>query len=480
MTKRRRNDLGKYQGRYKFYKQRCQEIEDTNQEVSKRQELDINNLTQTVDEKSLEITNLEKGAKQQDLKITKLTNVVSALETVKAQQSLDIAKLAGTTATQSRLIVKLEETAVEQRNNITGLTETILRSTYSINTATRDDEYFDAEFASLAGDIRQWIFRYFRNGPVVQHQDLLPTAQQSMGVVILDYDTRTVRDLGTIVSAKEIEAAVIQRLSQHIFDSPFAFGLCSLKYPSILQAIGGTGRPYIVRYPWGTILQRANTRRLAREKRELHAQMVNMLMKNDQFDTHFREGISLLENDIQKCFGGLAKVGGDHERRHSELHRIAEKAAQLGIETYRQVSEFKLMKTSPGDVYDPRFMEDKLGTVDKVEEEGGSPRHCIVQMVVFPPVLRFGFDEAGEFVKHPIVVRKATVRVIRLAEAGAGAGAGAVIDTRAGGASIAYEAEADQAEEEAEAEILGLCSKLPSTLPNSKVVNFSSIDIDRR
>lgn len=191
---------------------------------------------------------MEKGAKRQGLEITKLTNAVSTLEIIKKHQLFNIAQLTDTTAAQRCSIVKLEETVVEQRHSITGLTETILRSTYSINTATRDDEYFDAEFASLAGEIRQWIFRYFRNGPDVKHQDLSPTAQQSMGVVILDYDTI----LGTKVSAKEIEAAVIQRLSQHIFCSPFAFGLCSLGYPSVFQAIGGTGKPYIVRYPWST------------------------------------------------------------------------------------------------------------------------------------------------------------------------------------------------------------------------------------
>lgn len=62
-----------------------------------------------------------------------------------------------------------------------------------------------------------------------------------------------------------------------------------------------------------------------------------------------------------------------------------------------------------GSEYIPWLMEDRSGTVDEDEEEGNCTHHSVIQMVLFPTVLRWGFDEAGMLSGSPIVIRKATV-----------------------------------------------------------------------
>lgn len=190
--------------------------------------------------RTLEINNLKKTAEEQSLEITILTGAVTVLTETKTQQLLDIAQLKETAAVQSRKIMELTETAAAQSRSITELTEPIF---HSISTPTKYDDYFTAEFASLASDIRQWVFRYFRGGPDVQHQDLPLAAQKCMRAVILGYDA----SLGTTVSAKEIEAAVTQKLSQHIFNRPYVFELCGSSYPLIFDLIGGSSMLHAVR-----------------------------------------------------------------------------------------------------------------------------------------------------------------------------------------------------------------------------------------
>lgn len=145
-----------------------------------------------------------------------------------------------------------------------------------------------------------------------------------------------------------------------------------------------------------------------REKRELHAQTVNMLMRNPCFSTSLNDCVLLVTNEIRGCFDGLAKFGTE-ERRHRALHKIVENTAELWLDTYRQVSRFEIKRIDPGSEYIPWIMEDRSGTVNEDEEEGNSTHHSVVQIVLFPPVLRWGFDEAGMFSESPIVVRKAGV-----------------------------------------------------------------------
>lgn len=236
-------DLKKYYDSSKHYELLCLKLKGSNhpaQEFVKRQELEIRNLTQVAHTRTLEINNLKQAAEQHSLEITTLKGAVSVLTETKAQQLLDIAQLKETAAAQSRKIMELTETAAAQRRSITELTEPVF---HSVSTPTKYDDYFTAEFASLAGDIRQWVFRYFRGGPDVQHQDLPLAAQKSMRAVILGYDAA----LATIVSAKEIEAAVTQRLSRHIFNRPYVFELCGSSYPLIFDLIGGSSMLHAVR-----------------------------------------------------------------------------------------------------------------------------------------------------------------------------------------------------------------------------------------
>lgn len=215
-------DLKKYHDRSKHYRQLWQELESSNRAVQQ--------VVKTADNKSLGITDFRESAKLEIIKLTEINE----------QQLLDIAQLTKTAAVQRRNIADLTEITAIQRLSISGLTETIVRSIYStrsVNTVTRDDDYFDAEFACLAGDIRQWAFRYFRGGPDVQYQDLSPTAQECMRGVVRGCGTVP----GTKISAKEIEATITQRLSQLIFNQSFVFAVYGLKYPSVFEFVGGTG-----------------------------------------------------------------------------------------------------------------------------------------------------------------------------------------------------------------------------------------------
>lgn len=77
------------------------------------------------------------------------------------------------------------------------------------------------------------------------------------------------------------------------------------------------------------------------EKRDLHARTVDLLMKNDWFKNSLHESILLVANDIRECFDSLGRVGSEDQRRIS-LYKIVEKTARLGLETYRQASDFQL------------------------------------------------------------------------------------------------------------------------------------------
>lgn len=136
--------------------------------------------------------------------------------------------------------------------------------------------------------------------------------------------------------------------------------------------------------------------------------MVNMLMKNPCFGNSLNDCVLLVAYEIRGCFDSLAKPGTE-ERRNRALQKIVERAAELWLETYRQVSRFELRRIDPGSEYIPWLMEDRSGTVDEDEEEGNCTHHSVIQMVLFPTVLRWGFDEAGMLSGSPIVIRKATV-----------------------------------------------------------------------
>lgn len=128
-----------------------------------------------------------------------------------------------------------------------------------------------------------------------------------------------------------------------------------------------------------------------------------MIFDKDHYQDHLRHGIQYVEKDLQDCFGFLSK-GDSEEQRRKPLLAIVEQAAKLQVEIFRQVSLFQLYQISPGEQYDPRIMDDISGLVDEDEET----QTFIVRVVVFPAVMRRGFDGDGKF-SDLVVVRKGTV-----------------------------------------------------------------------
>lgn len=139
-----------------------------------------------------------------------------------------------------------------------------------------------------------------------------------------------------------------------------------------------------------------------------------MVTKRKGFNDRFRSGVQKVAKELQDCLDGLAKPNSQ-EPRHKALHAIVEHAAQLELETYRQVSYFRILPITPGSRFIPSLMEDRSGTVDDNEEEDEVKRAggFIVQTVLFPIVERSEYDEAGKFIKPSIIVRKGTVIAIR-------------------------------------------------------------------
>lgn len=132
-----------------------------------------------------------------------------------------------------------------------------------------------------------------------------------------------------------------------------------------------------------------------------------MILEKDPHGEHIRRGIHDAEKDLLNYHGFLPRGDGE-ERRHRSLLAIVEQAGKLQVEVYRQVSTFKLRLINPGSRYDPTLMDDISSLAD--EDEAGT-QTFLVKVVIFPPVLRWGFHEDGKF-SDEVVVRKGTVITI--------------------------------------------------------------------
>lgn len=135
---------------------------------------------------------------------------------------------------------QLKETLNQRDLNITELTETILRTVRSGATTTRDDDYFEGEFARLANAIHQWVFRYFNPVSDINHSALPNKVKECLERTVFEY--ATLRDHR--VKRKDIEAAVSERIYNFIFRKPFLFGKHGTSYNGVRPIVGGTGRSH--------------------------------------------------------------------------------------------------------------------------------------------------------------------------------------------------------------------------------------------
>ncbi|KAL0631946.1 hypothetical protein Q9L58_009173 [Maublancomyces gigas] len=289
---------------------------------------------------------------------------------------------------------EVQEAMKGQNEQITELTKTISLFGGRSSTTTRDDDYFEGEFSKLAGAIQQWIMRCFRGPSDVKFQDLPQTVQDSLRDTIFNDGSHEPE-----IKLKEIEAVVVHQLTRAFFGrSPFSL-------------------------PWDEHLYRSfhNVFELLRgtdlETRKWHAQTVDMILNDSRYEECFSRGVEKVTKDL----GGLLHIrvtGGAN--REKELFTIVEQAGRLSEEINRQVALFQLHRIDLAIPYDPEVMEDRSGLLDDEEkEQHGKNRGIVVQKVLFPVVLRYGFDDEGKFLRIPVVVRKGTVVVMRPTEDGA-------------------------------------------------------------
>lgn len=171
-----------------------------------------------------------------------------------------------------------------------------------------------------------------------------------------------------------------------------------------------------------------------------------MLTKHKDFEVHFAKAVQKLAEDLQQYFPGHVKLATD-EARCKVLHAIIEQAARLEVDISRELSRFLVPQLTPGTNYIPSHQDDISGTVDdnddddsddddetsdneegqKVQgkkegkeekQENGADqkkreKEFIVDTMLFPPVLRWDFDDAGDIINQEIIVRKGVVTVIR-------------------------------------------------------------------
>lgn len=153
----------------------------------------------------------------------------------------------------------------------------------------------------------------------------------------------------------------------------------------------------------------------------------------------------MVTEELQYCFLSYAKPGMERSRL-KVLYSIVEQAAKLEIEISRELSPFLVLQISPGTIYHPQYQDDRSGTVDSndddnddnsdtdnTDEEGDEEvaeemknqvneakekreakkrSEFTVGTVLFPPVLRWEFDNTGKIVESEIVVRKGIVIAI--------------------------------------------------------------------
>lgn len=167
---------------------------------------------------------------------------VDGLKKTITKQNRHIADLTATDERLRRELATITDTSAKQRLHITELTETILHSAHDATTATRDDDYFEAQFAGLAGAIHQWIFRTFRGLPDITHKDLTPVVLESLEAATLGYNPSP----DVKITLKEIEAVVVWRLHRIIFCGNFVFKLYGFHYPEdVRKALGGSGKSFL-------------------------------------------------------------------------------------------------------------------------------------------------------------------------------------------------------------------------------------------
>lgn len=333
--------------------------------------------------------------------IAKQKNDVAEYKNAAAENEQRITYLNEIIHRQDRTIDELTDAAAQQKLSIKDLTSAILRST-NIGTTTRGDDYFGGEFASLAGATRHWALRYFRGAPDVRYRDLPLVVHESLKPVFFEYDPTSDKK----VSYKVIGAAAIQRITQNIFCSGFIFRIHRQPYSSVSMFLGGTGKPIAVCK--GSNIRIINMKKPDIQKRKWYCQTIELVLQGDQFDACFRKGVDDAAEDLHSCFSGLAKAGSQ-EQCLKVLRAVVEQAAKLEVEVCRQISVFKLKSITPGSEYDPSLMEDESGLVDDAGEEGEDGQGYIVQLVYFPPVIRFQLDDAGNISESFVVVRKGTV-----------------------------------------------------------------------
>lgn len=135
-------------------------------------------------------------------------------------------------------------------------------------------------------------------------------------------------------------------------------------------------------------------------------------------DVHYGERFNVGVERATKELGDLLQIrvtkGGGEMNREKALFVIIKQAARLSEEINRQVAQFQLHPIVLASPYNPEIMEDRSGLLsDEEKEQNGKARGILVQKVLFPIVLRYGFDEAGKFLDAPVIVRKGTVVIMR-------------------------------------------------------------------
>lgn len=143
----------------------------------------------------------------------------------------------------NRAYGEVQEAMRGQNQQITELTETISLFGNRCSTTTRDDDYFEGEFSRLAGDIQQWVMRYFRGVSDVKTQYLPQTVQDSLNATIFRDGSEGEHE----IKLKEIEAVVVHQLTGALFSrTPFSLPWDEHLYRcfrSIHELVRGTSEP---------------------------------------------------------------------------------------------------------------------------------------------------------------------------------------------------------------------------------------------
>lgn len=143
-----------------------------------------------------------------------------------------------------------------QKLDIDELTVEISRSVKIGGTTTRDDDHFEAKFASLEGAVRQWVFRSFRG---IHNRDLPQTVQDSLKAVVFGYDPEP----DSKVKLREIEAMVLEKLRTYVFCPAFVLTTHE-QYLGISEALGGTGNFFPLSHPVTVIISLDHSYAIAR------------------------------------------------------------------------------------------------------------------------------------------------------------------------------------------------------------------------